>query len=624
MISQFLILCLCCVTVSFGQGSNFTVIVDVPELGPIEGNEAATARDQRQYWVFHGIPYANKASYTGERRFQPSELHTEPLTEDGSPFKANLIRVFCPQNEIIELPGNDTNDLAAVLTSAEKTRRHVKNFIRNAKSVDEIRANTPIWGQEDCLTININTPKIPTGGDDDTLLPVILFFHGGGSDSIFGSVFTGLRLMEKDVVLLTVNYRLGVLGALNLGINEAPGCGALYDAVTALKWIQRYVQYFGGDPNRVTITGQSAGSMMVTHLMLSPLARGLFHGAWGFSGATLNVWATAVHPSISHHLDMSYHAGCYDRETGTPSDPKEIAACMNTKTIEELVAAQNMYMHQETSAGRLGFDGKSPASIQSPTITAHPLFLAEEPLKILKEGRQAPVPLVLGATRHDGSYPLDDLYLDYLLPSGKLDDPEYVRNDMLREMLETMRIKDESGGLFHSMSKEYFGDAANSGNFDDKIPGMIDITTVIGFKAGEYKTIELHSKIQPKSYFYSFDYDGRWTIYNLMWGIDKKIPGGICHTDDLIYMFYFFPLFNDDMKVSRRYVDYFVNFATYGDPNGDGQEHGQNEENGYVNWPVYNGIDHPFVVINRVDKVQYQCPDSWIGASLELMPPQNN
>jgi len=73
----------------------------------------------------------------------------------------------------------------------------------------------------------------------------------------------GLRLMERPVLLITLNYRLGILGAFNLGVDGAPGCGGAYDGLTALQWINTYITHFGGDPDRVTITGQSAGAMMV-------------------------------------------------------------------------------------------------------------------------------------------------------------------------------------------------------------------------------------------------------------------------------------------------------------------------------------------------------------------------
>jgi len=181
--------------------------------------------------------------------------------------------------------------------------------------------------------------------------------------------------------------------------------------------------------------------------------------------------------------------------------------------------------------------------------------------------------------------------------------------------MRTFGVQDDAGGLYQTMAQTYMGDAANSGNFDDKIPGLIDIATVFGYKGGQYRMIGSHAQIQPKSYFYSFDYKGRWTLYNILWGFDKKIPGGICHTDDMMYLFYLLPLFNDDMKVSRRLVDYFVNFATYGDPNGDGT----NANSGLVHWPAYDDVDHTFLIMNRKDKVGTQCPDTWIGASLELM-----
>jgi carboxylesterase type B len=613
MMARFMSLAFVLVTLAAAAwGQELTVVVDVPDLGPIQGNKVLSARDARPYWIFHGIPYANPESYVGPgKRFGPSEVMSDPLTDNGTVFEANRLRVFCPQPALIDLPTEQTQDLGVILPALSKSRRTRMESFRASESL--LNDTVPkAWGQEDCLTININTPKIPE--ESDPLLPVIFFIHGGGSNKLWGSAFTGLRLMEKDVVLVTINYRLGTLGALDFGIDEAPGCGAMYDAITALKWVQLYIQHFGGDPNRVTIAGHSAGSMMVTHLMLSPLAKGLFHNVWGFSASALNVWATGRHPTLRHHLDVAHYAKCYDRDT-TPiedADLKAIAACMAEKPIDDLVHALDLYEFQEVSIGWMGYEARVPA-VQSSSLTI-PRFISEEPDEILKNGRHNILPLVLGATRHDGSFVIDDFLIDYLIPTGLINDTDFIRNDMIPEMLKSFGIRDDSGGVYHSMVHAYLGDSANSDDFESKIPGFIDIATVFGFKGGQYKMLEYNAQFEPRSYFYSLDYKGRWTLYNVLGNFD--IPGGISHGDDMIYIFYLGPLIGDDMKVSRRMVDYLVNFAYHSNPTPPEARNPHNE----ITWPAYDSMEHPFLIINRVDKVGTQCPDSWIGASQELMP----
>ena len=140
---------------------------------------------------------------------------------------------------------------------------------------------------EDCLYLNIWT----AAGPEDRA-PVLVWIHGGGLRIGNGAdvTYDGTRLAQRGVVLVTINYRLGVFGYLVHPLlsaesgHAASGNYGTLDQVAALAWIQRNIAAFGGDPSRVTIFGESAGSWSVNHLMATPLARGLFHAAIGESG----------------------------------------------------------------------------------------------------------------------------------------------------------------------------------------------------------------------------------------------------------------------------------------------------------------------------------------------------
>lgn len=123
-------------------------------------------------------------------------------------------------------------------------------------------------------------------------MPVMVWLHGGGYS--FGSGNTFLYgpdyLVAENVVLVTLNYRLGPLGFLTAG-PSAPGNQGLKDQLLALKWVRDNIAAFGGDPNQVTVFGESAGGSSVQLLMLSPLSKGLFHRAISESGSALNPWA---------------------------------------------------------------------------------------------------------------------------------------------------------------------------------------------------------------------------------------------------------------------------------------------------------------------------------------------
>ena len=124
---------------------------------------------------------------------------------------------------------------------------------------------------EDCLLLNVYVPETPT----DDLLPVIVWIHGGAY--IFGDgteyMYGPLYYMAHDVIMVSVRYRLGPLGFLSLGTEDVPGNAGIRDQVLAMEWVQDNIARFGGNPDLVTIYGQSAGSFSSTYHLMSPLTK---------------------------------------------------------------------------------------------------------------------------------------------------------------------------------------------------------------------------------------------------------------------------------------------------------------------------------------------------------------
>jgi len=146
-------------------------------------------------------------------------------------------------------------------------------------------ADGPDFG-EDCLALNVYAPSDGEPGPK----PVFVFIHGGAFLAGSSNPYRGEKLArEGDIVVVTINYRVGVFGFVNfgeaLGLPSIPSNLGLRDQIAALEWVRDNIGAFGGDPRRVTIGGQSAGSLSVSLLMLSHRARGLFHGAIMQSGA---------------------------------------------------------------------------------------------------------------------------------------------------------------------------------------------------------------------------------------------------------------------------------------------------------------------------------------------------
>jgi para-nitrobenzyl esterase len=227
---------------------------------------------------------------------------------------------------------------------------------------------------EDCLFLNVWTAA--AGG---ARRPVLVWFHGGGFSQGSGSVpiYDGAALAGRGVVVVTVNYRLGVLGFLahpdltREAAGAAPGNWGLQDMVAALKWIRANIAAFGGDPDQVTIAGQSAGAIAVHDLVASPLAKGLFHRAIAESGL----------PSLAPTplLAKAEEAGlAFARSKGAAS-------------IAELRAM---------TPGQL--TGGPPQPLAFFPI-ADGVLLPEAPAKLYAEGRINDVPMLAGLNGDEGS-----------------------------------------------------------------------------------------------------------------------------------------------------------------------------------------------------------------------------
>ena len=135
-----------------------------------------------------------------------------------------------------------------------------------------------IQGQEDCLLLNIYVPDTIFVDAPQSKLPVMVWIHGGafklGSNNY--NRLGPQHFVTKDVIVISVNYRLGPLGFLSLGSEEVPGNAGLRDQLMALTWVKENIENFGGDPDSVTFFGESAGSRSINFHILSPLGNGLF------------------------------------------------------------------------------------------------------------------------------------------------------------------------------------------------------------------------------------------------------------------------------------------------------------------------------------------------------------
>lgn len=145
---------------------------------------------------------------------------------------------------------------------------------------------------------------------------------GSGIKPFYGPDF----LLEHDIIYIGANFRLGPLGFLSTEQEDCPGNFGLKDQVMALKWIQENIETFGGDPNLVTIFGESAGGASVTYHMMSPLSKGLFHRGISQSGTNLDAWAAVAHDGVANERAkrVGEMMGCSLNGT----DYKDIIECL--------------------------------------------------------------------------------------------------------------------------------------------------------------------------------------------------------------------------------------------------------------------------------------------------------
>jgi para-nitrobenzyl esterase len=400
---------------------------------------------------------------------------------------------------------------------------------------------------EDCLFLNVYAPATAT---PNSKLPVMFWIHGGGYAGGASSEprHNGDFLPTKGVVLVTINYRLGVFGFLATQdlakeANGAAGNYGLLDMVAALQWVKSNIREFGGDPGNVTIFGESAGSFAVSTLMASPMARGLFQKAIGESGAAFS--STLAYDSL---------------ETREREDGKWVAS-LGVKSLQELRALPTgKILEAAKSKGVVGFspdlDGKLLTEPVEATYTA---------------GRQAHVPLLAGWNRDENSF---------------------LANGMTAEKWKRM-----SAGLFKERSAEFFK-LYPGGTDEQAMRSAIDYGGDAFIAFSTWKWIEAHKKTgESPIYRYHFELAALPSKYH---------PGTFAfHSDDIEYVFGTLDtrpgetVRPEDRKLSEQMMDYWTNFAKTGNPNGAGlplwPKCGKGDELIHLDRTITSGADtlHP-------------------------------
>ncbi|WP_408639234.1 carboxylesterase/lipase family protein [Nocardia yamanashiensis] len=411
---------------------------------------------------------------------------------------------------------------------------------------------------EDCLWLNVWAPTAPT----DEPRPVMVWLHGGAYclGTAAQAIYDGRRLAETGgVLVVTVNYRLGALGFLDLsslGGDFTPNLG-LHDQIAALEWVRDNIASFGGDPGNVTLFGESSGAGCVTALLTSPRAAGLFHRAIAQSPPATTVFgadrAAVVAKRFLHLLEL----------------PPDRAAELFDMPLDRFMAAAVVLLDEVPvrEPGRLA---------AAPVVDGD--LLPAYPSERFQEGRSHRVPLLIGTNKDEAS--LFRLFRSPIMP---------VTPDAVNEMLRGVAA--EHPGL----SAERIAEIASAYEDLSTPRGALTMSGDAAFRMPAHWVADAHSRHSP-TWMYRFDHATPML---------KAARVGAGHATELPYVFGNFGSFDRDptfwlggrkaaQEVSGRMMRRWLAFAEFGVPAAlDGSKH----------WPPYNETTRTTLLIDAVDRI---------------------
>lgn len=456
---------------SRGAGPAFSAPLVVPtDKGLVSGLDAANARE------FFGIPYA--APPVGDLRWQPPQA-AQPWT--------GVRNATAPGNTCAQI-GSPASGVGTTSTS------------------------------EDCLYLNVYTPKTLSPQP----LPVMVWIHGGSDTGGAGSIYDGSVLANKGhVIVVTINYRLGAFGFLDLpGLTRGSGDYGLLDQQAALRWVQRNALFFGGDPGNVTAFGESAGAGNVCDNMASPTATGLFRHAIAESGCLLP--GTSNQAGQAQGTALAAQLGCTDAATQV--------ACLRGKPVTDLLGAAASY-------------GWGP-------VTGTPV-LPEQPSTAFADGQYDHVPLLQGTNHDEGRFFVAFAY-DYT--GNPLTAAEY-----------TQLAQATFGPGAPLVLAEYPLSAYASPDL-----ALSAVLTDEGFSCPAVRADQLTEG--SVSYGYEFSDPNPPVSFGLT---TLTFPLGAAHATELQYLFQRVPVADTvpaftpaQFELSDQMIEYWTRFAATGNPNG--------------------------------------------------------
>ncbi|XP_066271211.1 acetylcholinesterase-like [Branchiostoma lanceolatum] len=410
---------------------------------------------------------------------------------------------------------------------------------------------------EDCLYLNVWQRRSGPPGD-----AVMVWIHGGGFRGGAGSMRSVSRLVTREnIILVSMNYRVGALGFLALGTDDAPGNMGLLDQKLALQWVQENIERFGGNPDRVTIFGSSAGGASVGLQLLSPSNNGLFRRVILQSGAAFCAWAlTPNDVAAARGRTLAESLGCWKPKAS------DTVRCLRDVTASDIVDRQS------------ATDGFLRPSF---TPVVYGKFLPNTPDVASADPPFTTVDMIAGYNTNEGmSFLLNQSWVPgfSLATEGLITKEEYIRG--IQSLIPELNEFGVDAVAFHYM------DWAHISAPETYRDAMESLTSDFSFKCPVVQTVDAHARSGgARTYLYQFDHRKStsslppWTGV-LHSALSPFVSGSALDPESGFTA--------EEHELARRVMRFWANFARTGDPNDPGNDL----------WPVYNQTDQSYIVLD--------------------------
>lgn len=392
---------------------------------------------------------------------------------------------------------------------------------------------------EDCLYLNIwrRADACPNSSRCDQKRPVIVFIHGGafqwGDSSLF--VYDAANFVAlSDVIYVTFNYRLGIFGFLSLETPELPGNMGLWDQNLVLKWVRRNIGDFGGDPDAVTLRGQSSGGISVALHAVSPQSRDLFKRMILESGTGPSMIGGIIYRGVSKFTDIAGILGCYNTAVSLEDQVTLVMACLRNRDASEITAKIDTLIAQK----------------QLFSVVYGDEFLPFNPLSLETWRNMKPKEILLGTVQNEGAL----FFLQLQRASSG-----FSKVLSLEYRLTTTLVLSQIFGLSVSKMRDivevYFGDRETEHDADTVMRIVSEMLGDSIFNCPTQLFADVAAERGPSLYRYVFAHRPSYSVWPEWMGV--------VHADDIMYTTGSLPFKNDPSRYTQAIgadtVAYFLN-----------------------------------------------------------------